>query len=46
VARIELDGISKQFPDGTMAVRSLALDVADGELLVLAGPSSASRARS
>ena len=39
MARIELDGISKQFPDGTTAVRSLQLDVGDGELLVLVGPS-------
>jgi multiple sugar transport system ATP-binding protein len=39
VASIELDGISKQFPDGTMAVQSLDLDVRDGELLVLVGPS-------
>jgi multiple sugar transport system ATP-binding protein len=39
VARIELDGISKQFPDGTTAVQSLDLDVRDGELLVLVGPS-------
>jgi len=39
VARIELDGISKQFPDGTTAVQSLDLDVSDGELLVLVGPS-------
>jgi multiple sugar transport system ATP-binding protein len=39
VARIELDGISKQFPDGTTAVQSLSIDVADGELLVLVGPS-------
>jgi multiple sugar transport system ATP-binding protein len=39
VARIELDGISKEFPDGTVAVQSLQLDVGDGELLVLVGPS-------
>ena len=39
MARIELDGITKQFPDGTTAVRSLQLDVGDGELLVLVGPS-------
>jgi multiple sugar transport system ATP-binding protein len=39
VARIELDGITKQFPDGTTAVQSLQLDVGDGELLVLVGPS-------
>jgi multiple sugar transport system ATP-binding protein len=39
VSRIVLDGISKQYPDGTTAVRSLQLDVGDGELLVLVGPS-------
>jgi multiple sugar transport system ATP-binding protein len=39
VARIELDGVSKQFPDGTVAVQSLELEVGDGELLVLVGPS-------
>jgi multiple sugar transport system ATP-binding protein len=39
VARIELDAVTKQFPDGTTAVRSLDLDVGDGELLVLVGPS-------
>jgi len=39
VSRIMLDGITKQYPDGTTAVRSLDLDVGDGELLVLVGPS-------
>jgi multiple sugar transport system ATP-binding protein len=39
VARIVLDGITKTYPDGTTAVRSLRLDVGDGELLVLVGPS-------
>jgi multiple sugar transport system ATP-binding protein len=39
VARIELDAVTKQFPDGTTAVRSLDLTVGDGELLVLVGPS-------
>jgi multiple sugar transport system ATP-binding protein len=39
VARIKLDGITKRYPDGTTAVRSLDLDVGDGELLVLVGPS-------
>jgi multiple sugar transport system ATP-binding protein len=39
VSRIVLDGITKQYPDGTTAVRSLQLDVGDGELLVLVGPS-------
>jgi multiple sugar transport system ATP-binding protein len=39
VARIELDAVTKQFPDGTTAVRSLDLAVGEGELLVLVGPS-------
>jgi multiple sugar transport system ATP-binding protein len=39
VARIELDSVTKQFPDGTTAVSSLDLAVGDGELLVLVGPS-------
>ena len=39
MSRIVLDGITKQYPDGTTAVRSLQLDVGDGELLVLVGPS-------
>jgi len=39
VARISLDSVTKQFPDGTTAVRSLDLEVGDGELLVLVGPS-------
>ena len=41
MARIELDAVTKQFPDGTTAVRSLYLAVGDGELLVLVGPSAA-----
>jgi multiple sugar transport system ATP-binding protein len=39
VARIELDGITKEYPDGTTAVRALDLSIADGELMVLVGPS-------
>jgi multiple sugar transport system ATP-binding protein len=39
VARIVLEGITKEFPDGTTAVRSLDLAIADGELMVLVGPS-------
>ncbi len=39
MSRIVLDAVSKQFPDGTSAVTSLDLDVSDGELLVLVGPS-------
>ena len=39
MARIELESVTKEFPDGTTAVSSLDLAVGDGELLVLVGPS-------
>src|SRR5271169_3522041 len=39
MSRIVLDAVSKQFPGGTTAVRSLDLEVSDGELLVLVRPS-------
>ena len=39
MAKIELDNVTKVFPDGTRAVRSLSLDVEDGSLIVLVGPS-------
>jgi multiple sugar transport system ATP-binding protein len=39
VARIELDGVWKRYPDGTEAVKDLSLEVADGEFVVLVGPS-------
>jgi multiple sugar transport system ATP-binding protein len=39
VSEIVLDGITKQYQDGTTAVQSLDLSIADGELMVLVGPS-------
>jgi multiple sugar transport system ATP-binding protein len=39
VAGIVLEGVTKQFPDGTIAVRDLDLDIFDGEFMVLVGPS-------
>ncbi|WP_166346773.1 ABC transporter ATP-binding protein [Phytoactinopolyspora limicola] len=36
---IRLDGVSKRYPDGTVAVHELTLDVQRGELVVLVGPS-------
>ncbi|HYY07237.1 MAG TPA: sn-glycerol-3-phosphate ABC transporter ATP-binding protein UgpC [Actinomycetota bacterium] len=39
MAKIVLDNVTKVFPDGTRAVRSLSLDVEDGSLIVLVGPS-------
>src|SRR4051794_32928200 len=36
---IRLDAVSKRYPDGTVAVDTLSLDVTDGEVAVLVGPS-------
>ncbi|MEJ3742166.1 ATP-binding cassette domain-containing protein [Actinomycetes bacterium KLBMP 9797] len=38
-AAIELDGVRKQYPDGTVAVGGLSLSIGAGELMVLIGPS-------
>src|ERR687888_893220 len=39
MAEVVFGGVSKVFKDGTRAVDDLALDIADGEFLVLVGPS-------
>lgn len=39
MAGITLTDLTKVYPDGTRAVSSLSLDVADGELMVFVGPS-------
>jgi multiple sugar transport system ATP-binding protein len=39
VAEIELDQLTKVYPDGTRAVKELDLKIADGEFAVLVGPS-------
>ncbi len=39
MANVVFDSVTKEFPDGTIAVRSLDLVVDDGELVVLVGPS-------
>ena len=39
MAAIQLENVSKTYPDGTRAVRSLDLEVEDGELIVFVGPS-------
>ncbi len=36
---IRLDAVSKRFPDGTVAVSELSLEVPEGEICVLVGPS-------
>src|SRR4026207_1132746 len=39
MAGISIQGLSKVYPNGVIAVRDVRLEVADGELLVLVGPS-------
>jgi len=39
VAEVVFDDVTKVYGDGTKAVDSLALDIADGEFMVLVGPS-------
>jgi multiple sugar transport system ATP-binding protein len=39
MAAIELDSVTKDFPDGTRAVDDVSLSVADGEFMILVGPS-------
>jgi multiple sugar transport system ATP-binding protein len=39
MASIHLQGVTKRFPDGTLAVDNLDLAVADGEFMILVGPS-------
>jgi multiple sugar transport system ATP-binding protein len=39
VARIELERLTKVYPDGTRAVKALDLEIPDGEFMVLVGPS-------
>jgi multiple sugar transport system ATP-binding protein len=39
VATVEIEHVTKVYPNGSEAVSDLSLDVADGEFLVLVGPS-------
>ena len=39
MADIELDHVTKRYPDGTVAVRDINLHIADGEFIILVGPS-------
>ncbi|MFC9287770.1 ABC transporter ATP-binding protein [Streptomyces sp. NPDC057052] len=39
MAEIILEGVTKRFPDGSLAVKGVDLDIADGEFVILVGPS-------
>ena len=39
MAQISIEGVCKNFGDGTPVVRDVSIDVADGEFVVLVGPS-------
>src|SRR6266487_3390088 len=39
MAEIQLDNLTKVYPDGTKAVSALDLEIADGEFVVFVGPS-------
>src|SRR6266516_1724842 len=39
MADIVLDQVTKRFPDGALAVDKISLDIADGEFVILVGPS-------
>jgi multiple sugar transport system ATP-binding protein len=39
VADIVLDGVTKRYPDGALAVQDVNIDIADGEFVILVGPS-------
>ena len=39
MAAIEFDRVTKEFPDGTVAVDAMELTVADGEFMIFVGPS-------
>jgi multiple sugar transport system ATP-binding protein len=39
MASIDFDGVSKRFPNGTLAVNEMNLTVSDGEFMIFVGPS-------
>jgi len=46
VAQVTFDKVRKVYPDGTLAVKELSLEIADGELMVFVGPSGCGKTTS
>jgi len=44
MARIELDHVTKLYPDGVPAVNDLSLDIPDGDFMVFVAPRAPARA--
>ena len=43
MAGIELQQVTKRYPDGTEGVKTLDLDIADGEFMIMVGPSGCAK---
>jgi multiple sugar transport system ATP-binding protein len=43
MADIQLEDISRRFPDGTVAVNHLSLEIKDGEFMIIVGPSGSGK---
>ena len=43
---LTFENVQKKYPDGTLAVDSINLDIKDGELVVLIGPSGCGKTTS
>src|ERR1044072_2733012 len=44
MAQISLAHLTKRYPDGFEAVKDFSLDIADGEFMILVGPSGCGKA--
>src|SRR5882762_8516387 len=43
MADIQLESITRRFPDGTVAVNQLTLEIKDGEFMIIVGPSGSGK---
>ncbi len=40
---IKLEDVTKKFPDGTLSLSEISLEISDGEFVFLVGPSGAGK---